>query len=420
MRTILTKRIMILGLVIAVMSVGLMSCTGDDGPAGLEGQPGLPGGNYDLTKLNAIPVPVGPVMDGRVDPLWSSAPALTTPLGETFDVYDPSSITDCAGCHAYESKVNIGIQAVYTTDRIYFLTTWNDPTASFTRGGAWEFVGGAWSRSNYSEQSEDRMAFYFPIGGTTGSPHDTGGCMSKCHMYWPTDTDPHVSTHGIVDDAWLESGRGDMWHTKSARSGAAISAFGSGLTINPDTHEVIRGLFSMIGYADDKYVDVWAPDSENGEDGGRYGDAGTSTYSHNRITDKSRPKFIETDPVDYADAMFLLQSEIDAGEVVGDAITGVTDVEASDFWPAYEALDAIVPERIIRDPAGSRGDIETGAVWDNGIWTTEFSRALNTTHDDDVQFDTDLEYLFNVAAFENSRHGYEHRTSNTYSLIFIK
>jgi hypothetical protein len=364
-------------------------------------------------------VPVGPVIDGRVDALWSTVPVLAVPLGETYDVYDPASIMDCAGCHAYDSNVRVELQAVYTTDEITVLATWNDPTASFTRGGSWDYVSGAWSRSENSEQSEDRIAFYFAIDSVSGNPYDTDGCMTKCHTYWPTDTDPHVSTHGIVDDAWMESGRADLWHSKAARSGSAISAFGTGLTIDATTHEVLSGMFQQIGYADDKYADIWQPDAVNGEDGGRYGDAGTSTYSHNRIADKSRPKYIETNPVDYADAMFLMQSEIDLGQVVGDPDTGVSDADAATYWPAYQALNAIVPERIIRFPDGSRADIVFGAIWQNGIWTAELSRALDTLHDDDIQFDIVQEYLFNVAAFENSRHGYEHRTSETYTMTFV-
>ncbi len=413
----------ILRVILACCLVGsipwLVGCEGDTGPQGVQGPPGEGGdGGFDLTKLNAVQVPVGPIVDGRDDDLWSTVPTLTVVVGETRDVYDPSSITDCAGCHAYNSNVQISLKAVHTDVEIFFKAKWNDHTASLTRGGAWEFVGGAWSRGENSEQSEDRLAFYFPIGSPTGAPYATEGCMTKCHMYWPTDTDPHVSIHGIVDDAWLESGRGDMWHSKGARCSPVLSAWGTGLVVDEETHEVTAGMLSTIGYADDKYVDIWQDDSINGEDGGRYGDAGTSTYSHNRIGDKSRPKFMETDPTDYADAMVLLQSEIDNGETVGDATTGVSDVDAADYWPAYTALKAIVPERILRMPAGSRGDIKFGAVWSNGIWTAEFARALNTGNDDDVQFNTALEYLFNVAAFENSRHGYEHRTSGNYMLMF--
>ena len=416
--TRISMAILTCGLLVAIP--WLVGCEGDTGPQGVQGPEGPAGGggSYDLTKLNAVKVPVPPIIDGKDDGLWGAVPALTVLLGETRDVHDPSSITDCAGCHAYASDVRVSLKAVYTDDEIFIKATWNDPTASFTRGGAWEFVGGAWSRSENSEQSEDRLAFYFPIGETTGDPYDTGACMAKCHMYWPTDTDPHVSVHGIVDDAWLQSGRGDMWHSKGARCSPVLSTVGTGLVIDEDTHEVTAGMLSTIGYADDKYVDIWQDDSINGEDGGRYGDAGTSSYSHNRIGDKSRPKFIETHPADYADAMVLLQSEIDGGETVGDATLGVTDADALDYWPAYAALKAIVPERILRKPDGSRADIKFGAVWVNGTWTAEFARALNTGNDDDVLFDTTLEYLFNVAVFENSRHGYEHRTSGNYMLMF--
>ncbi len=380
---------------------------------------------YDLTKLNAVSIATGPTTDGVVDALWESIPALSVPLGETYDVHDPASINDCSGCHNFDSNVTVTLKAAYTSNKIYFLAQWPDPTASFTRGNSWfwdDTISGAnkWNRQHHTAQSEDRIAFFFPIGNITGSPQSTGGCMTKCHAYYPTDTDPHVSSHGIVDDAWLVSGRADMWHTKSARCGALLSASGTGLTIDPATFEVTAGSFSMLGYADDKYVDVWADDATNGEDGGRYGDAGTSTYSHNRISDKSRPKYMETAPVDYADAMFLTQAEIDAGEVVGDATAGVSDSLAAIYWPAYTALRAVVPERILRQPDGSRGDIKSGATWTNGTWVTELERLLDTGHDDDVRFNPANEYLFNVAAFENSRHGFEHRTSESYYLKFTE
>lgn len=209
-----------------------------------------------------------------------------------------------------------------------------------------------------------------------------------------------------------------MWHSKAARGASPLSATGTNLVIDAATHEVTGGTFSMTGYADDKYVDIWQDDTINGEDGGRYGDAGTSAYSHNRIGDKSRPKFMEKAPVDYADAMILTQAEIDAGEVVGDATTGISDADAATYWPVYVSFDAVIPERILRQPDGSRASIGFGAVWADGFWTAEMVRDLTTGSDDDVQFNTLMEYPFNVAEFDNSRHGYEHRTSANYSMSF--
>jgi len=376
--------------------------------------------DYDLTKLNAVKVSSSPAVDGVVDNLWTDVPALVVALGETNNPpNDPSQIGNCTSCHAYNSDISVTVKTVYSGDNIYFLTEWNDPTASFTRGNSWVWDGTVWNRNAHTEQSEDRMSFFWPMGDISGSPYNTGGCMTKCHMYYPTDTDPHVSSHGIVDDAWLTSGRADMWHSKAARGTAYTSATGLNLTIDPATFEVTGGTFSMIGYADDKYVDVWADDATNGEDGGRYGDAGTSAYSHNRIGDKSRPKYMEKNPLDYADAMTLTQAEIDAGECVGDATNGVSDADASTYWSKYTALTAVIPERILRQTDGSRADLLFGTVWNNGKWTAEFARKLNTGYDDDIQFtDFSKEYLFNIAEFDNSRHGYEHRTSESYFLKF--
>ena len=119
--------------------------------------------------------------------------------------------------------------------------------------------------------------------------------------------------------------------------------------------------------------------------------------------------------------MVLTQEEINAGECVGDATTGVSDVDAAAYWPAYAALNAIVPERILAQPTDSKVDIAFGAVWTNGIWRVEIGRKLNTGFADDIQFSNlAIEYLFNVAEFDNSRHGYEHRTSKSLYMKFIQ
>ncbi|OIP02102.1 MAG: hypothetical protein AUJ98_02335 [Bacteroidetes bacterium CG2_30_33_31] len=377
--------------------------------------------SYDLTKLNAIKASTAPTVDGVVDGIWANAPILTVAIGETGNPpNDPSKINNCAGCHAYNSAITVKLRAVYTATDIYILSEWSDPTASFTRNGSWSFASGSWAKPN-TVQSEDRISFYWPMGATTGDPYNTKGCMAKCHMYWPQESDPHPHANGdaIVDDAWLSAGRADLWHSKAARAGAVTSATGSGLTVDPASHEVTAGTFSMVGYVDDTYVGPWS--GTNGEDGGRYGDAGTAAASHNRIADKSRPKWMEKNPTDFADAMFITKAEIDGGECVGDATTGVSDADAALYWPKYAALNAIVCERIHVVPTGSRADLTFGATWSNGTWKAEIGRKLNTGHDDDINYTDFLkEYLFNVAQFDNSRHGYEHRVSPNYYMKFIQ
>lgn len=354
------------------------------------------GSRYELTKLNAVKVSRAPVVDGNgSDAVWANAPELVASLGEGMET------SNCSTCHALNSSVKVTLKAVHTNSKLYILASWPDSTASFTRSGSWSFANGTWQKS--SGQSEDRIGFFFPIGTIGGDDYNTGGCMTKCHTM-----DKHPGTPGLEDECYLTGGKADMWHMKAARSLPATSASGSGLTVDPRTHEVIGGTVSMVGWMDDKYVANWS--AGNAPDGGRYGDAGSSTYSHNRIADKSRPKYMEKNPTDFMDAMVLSQSEIDAGEVVGDSTNGVSNSDAAIYWPNYAALKAVVPERILKPATGSRANIKQAAIWRNGTWTTEIARDLNTGHDGDVQFTVGQEYIFGVAIMDNTG-GEGHKTS---------
>ncbi len=51
-------------------------------------------------------------------------------------------------------------------------------------------------------------------------------------------------------------------------------------------------------------------------------------------------------------------------------------------------------------PSGSRADVRAKGKWENGKWTVEFARKLNTGHSDDVQFDTRNRYHFGVSRYE--------------------
>lgn len=120
--------------------------------------------------------------------------------------------------------------------------------------------------------------------------------------------------------------------------------------------------------------------------------------------------------------MVLYQSEIDAGEIMVtdplDANYNAADITSA--WAKYSALNAIVPERILKPATGSRNDIEQAAIWEDGTWYTEITRKLVTRHDDDVQFD-DLSkiYAFGIATMDNTGGG-GHNThgSTIYQLAF--
>jgi hypothetical protein len=65
-----------------------------------------------------------------------------------------------------------------------------------------------------------------------------------------------------------------------------------------------------------------------------------------------------------------------------------------------EYIGDLIPQYGVIAPTGSRADIRAKGEWANGEWCIEFGRPLNTTHNDDIQFDINGRYLFGVSRFE--------------------
>lgn len=351
--------------------------------------------------LSVATVGTGPVVDGDPsDTAWAGATPLTVKLGEGMDTLD------CVKCHSLrDSSITVTLKAVKDATRIFFLATWNDPTASFTRAESWIYDPGTltWTKG-VSGQSEDRIGFFWPIGSITGSPYNSGGCMTKCHT---TDVHPGVD---LEDEAYLDSGKADFWHMKPARGMGVTSASGSDLTVDPSTHQVTAGTVRMIGYMDDQFVGQYAGQP----DGGRAGDTG-SFETRNRSADQTRPLYVEIAPTDFMDAMVITQAEtLDNTQTL--AVATATNAEIAAAWAAYQALNAVVPERIQRVPTGSRGDLTQAGTWINGTWTTEISRLLDTSDGiNDVTFSSGT-HIFGIAVMDNGG-GDVHKTSRKLRLV---
>jgi hypothetical protein len=68
--------------------------------------------------------------------------------------------------------------------------------------------------------------------------------------------------------------------------------------------------------------------------------------------------------------------------------------------PPTELTTQLIDRYPYRLPQGSRGDVHAKGVWNKGFWIVEFSRKLQTGHDDDVQFNlSGKSYLFGVSIF---------------------
>jgi hypothetical protein len=92
----------------------------------------------------------------------------------------------------------------------------------------------------------------------------------------------------------------------------------------------------------------------------------------------------------------------------------------------------IQAQYLVVEPEGSRADVKAKGNWNNGVWTIEFSRKLNTGNSDDLQLDpsSGKKYLFGVSisglygnkgAIDRTAHWYgQGRISEPLSLVFGK
>lgn len=303
----------------------------------------------------------------------------------------------------YTATDEVKLKALYSDDYLYVRAEYADSTLSMTRG-AWlrDTTRNTWSTATSAFPddfpSEDRVAFLWNI--SVPDYKAVNGCALKCHGNRPGYS-AFTDTPGTKEDTW---------HSKANRSLPVTSAvINSPLTVDAD-YQVSTGSATLSGFADDQYLEWFEGPGFDTEDSGRQPDSGKSTYDNNRNSAKTAPKYMETNPADFLDAMVLTQAEIDGGETIvadPDDAAYAGDTAVNTAWAAYEAVSGAVPERILHQPEGSRGDVEHAATWTNGIWVNEFKRKLDTGDaENDIIFnDLSRSYEFSIALFDNCGRG---------------
>jgi hypothetical protein len=292
---------------------------------------------------------------------------------------------------ALANSKSASIKAKVSGSNLFMLFRWTDATMSMVRSESWVRDGTSWTKN--PGQSEDRIAVLWNID-IPQDKWEKDGCMNKCHF---DVNNPVAPDSNPEDDSYLPKGEhADLWHMKPGRGLGVISARQAGnVVIDPTTHQATSGVFQLVGYFDDQNMKEYV----GKPDGGRVGDAGTGMDSRNRNTAQTAPKYIEKNPADYIDAMVLTQGEIDGGETA--VVDSLSATDLGTYWGRYAALKAVVPERIVKPPTGSRGDVQAAGLWKDGVWYVELKRALNTGNADDVQFAMNQNVTFGIALMDN-------------------
>jgi len=341
---------------------------------------------FDAPKgaLVAYPVDAAPTLDGVADDaVWANAEAIKIDVQNGFNNFETTAT----------------LKAVYTEDTVYFVMTYEDPTESFYRYPWVKQEDGSWKQDKDPNDKggdnnlhyEDKFAMIWNINNSIAGFNEKG-CAVACH----DGENPEIKPYG---NKYTENAGeiGDIWHWKSVRN---------------------------LNQIDDQYVDSTRVDTSTPEnqaktiEAGRHGDKKESggyadnfasmpdpTDATKTVADKTMPGFISTS-IDMTTGYpgFILDSEKVA----------VTKEEL-DAMPVGSTIPGIVKSEFV----GDRANISAGWVWADGVWTIEFSRALVTGSETDVQFDDlSAQYFFGLAVFENAqvRHAFQYGVS---SMVFM-
>lgn len=246
------------------------------------------------------------------------------------------------GAASFEgSEVDVTMQGLRTDSEIFLKFVWADNEASMIKG-TWEYDGEKWTAL---PGNEDRLAILWEINRIENFA--TKGCTVACHNEAAEAGDWYYAA---------DSGKGDLWHWKSYRT-------------------------DPLNFADDGSLSAGTDDSPSGrgKDEGSGGDSRNRNEAHDGPSHMPNPDAEQTLPG------FLLTAE-------------AVEIDVSLDWEPGTRI----PQRMLSEPSGDRGDITADAKYENGQWTLILSRKLDTGSADDIQLQTGRTYTIGVAVFDDS------------------
>lgn len=357
------------------MTVAAASAAALAGGGGFLAIDGIAHAPLEVVDLGADPAPV---LDGSGDDaVWRRAPV--------------ASVVTTNGANLPDGQSRVEVQAAVDAERIHFRFRWEDPTRSYKHLPLQKTEAG-WRLLHTEYDIEDEDVFYedkFAVLLTTWSKI-AGGVT---HM-GPRPLEGHpggMSGRGLH---YTEDGSyADMWHWKSVRS-------------QP-----------LGGLDDDHFGPPAEPTPEQ--------IAGTKRYKAGYMTDEgsisSEKNFASEGPGGYAgevlpkhlpadlEALEARLGPIDLDSEASDAVPiAMTAEEAVPYTPQRDAempVGTVIPGIVLGEGGleGDRGDVATGARWEDGWWTLEVSRRLDTGSPRDVAFEPGRAVFLWVAVFDHTQ-----------------
>ncbi|MDO8691456.1 MAG: ethylbenzene dehydrogenase-related protein [Dehalococcoidia bacterium] len=314
----------------------------------------------DPGTVTSVKVDKAPALDGQVEATWNNAPATTVDVA--------------GGVNLQNGATKVNLRSVYTSDSVFFLAEWADPTRSERRSPWVKQADGSWKKlSDPNDKGgdnnlyyEDKMALIWNVNNSIKGFNEQG-CAVLCHAGEPGKPygNKYTASPGEI---------GDIWHWKSIRTGT-------------------------VGQIDDQYVDDTRYEKDKAPEAGRKSDAKTAGGYADIALKDGKPEFAA--PGQKPAPPYWLPDK---------------DKVALDD-SKFKANDEVA-SILVAPFQGDRGDISASTnTWKDGKWTLEWGRKLDTGSKTDVQY-TDLSktYSFGIAVFDNAQ--VRHAFSGVQKLAF--
>jgi thiosulfate reductase cytochrome b subunit len=316
-----------------------------------------------------------PAIDGSGDdPAWREAQA--------------AAIRTLRGANFEDGEVTVRVKAVHDGERIYFQFRWPDPQRSRKHlpllkvEGGWRVLQSGFEVADENDYYEDKFSVVLARTPALGS--------GTVHLGKNLIGGPHRPIHRglhFTEDGSLA----DMWHWKSVRTGGMQPALVDDNFFGPLQPSEVEGARYTGGYSQDP------------KDSGNYIENWSKLDPALPLNEALVvPKFL---PASAATLARLGTPDLDPE--AGDE--GVWHLHRDEVVPYAAARDEYPPgtllPSVVIDGAfsGDRGDVRGGARWQDGYWTLETSRLLDTGSDYDVPFGNGQPVYLWVAVFNHSQ-----------------
>jgi len=312
-----------------------------------------------------------------------------------------------------EKQKQLDIQTAYNHSEIRFRFQWDQPNPGGWLHDMLVYIDGQWRNfadpspwvvegdHEYSGFYEDRVSFLLDDGSVLGF-EEFGGWLTvhEGMRSLPSQaTESEVQAHDHYGSEGLDKPdirkyipqacAGEWWENdwREVKSGDELEALkANGVFLDLPMWRAHRS--NPKGYGTDHHVLDY-----------RHSDQGQNTYTTQEWDPEDGPEYM-WDPNVVADGA-LDYHEIRDGNFPDqqDGTYALELEDAVEFDPTVAEWEgAMIPRRPLREPHGSAADWRATGVWDDGKWTVEMWRDLQTDHSaDTTQLEPGGEYTWTPA-----------------------